>query len=354
MRTYVCSCGNRLFFENTQCVACGKQVGWCPSCRTIAPLNPGSNATLICGNAECGAELSLCRNYAVEQVCNRCVAREATIASGADLPLCDSCELTTVIPDLSVSGNREKWYRLETAKRRLLYQLDLFGLPYGAGVEPPLSFDFKADAAGTGNWRALDDGRVYTGHADGKITINIAEADDVERERLRVQFGEEHRTLVGHFRHEIGHYYWQMLVPGRRDREFEDLFGHPEQPPYDQAMQRYYEAGPPPDWSTRYVSAYAAMHPWEDFAETFALYLEIASVLDTAMHFRMISHTDIKTGRIDDLISGYQRTGLVVNEFNRDLGLFDLVPRAFIPAVRGKLEFIHALLAAETHESADA
>ena len=347
MRTFTCICGNRLFFENTLCLACQREVGWCPECRNISALVPAEGGRLQCGNENCRAGLVKCRNYLVENVCNRCL-KAAPGDSEEPAPLCDSCRLTSVIPDLSVPGNREKWYRLEVAKRRLLYLLDLLQLPYGdaAGANsPPLSFDFKADAVPAhGVWRTMTSERIYTGHQDWKITINIREADDVEREKLRVDLHEAHRTLAGHFRHEIGHYYWQMLVAGREEDEFQEAFGDHRQPAYGEALDAYYREGPPADWQARFVSAYAAMHPWEDFAETFALYLDMADVLDTASHTELATGFDVRTMELDEMIAHYLELGVAANELNRSMGLVDLVPEVLTTAVCDKLAFVHQLL----------
>jgi hypothetical protein len=291
-----------------------------------------------------------CGNYALEHICNRCVLLVNESPDGAPTAdtLCDYCQLTEVIPDLSIEGNRQRWYELETAKRRLLLLLDQLGLPYGgaaSGIALPLSFDFKADAIpADGVWKMMSDERVYTGHQDGKITINVREADVVEREKLRVDLNEAHRTLCGHFRHEIGHYYWQLLVAGRCEPEFKAVFGDHEQPPYDEALNRYYQNGPLPDWETRFVSAYATMHPWENFAETFALYLDMAAVLDTAIHAGIVSNIDVRQSSLEEMIVEYQKLGVAANELNRSMGLTDLVPEVLSEGIRGKLAFIHNLV----------
>ncbi len=308
-----------------------------------------------CGFADCGQLLRKCHNYAVENVCNRCYVLEredvpppeVVDADGAGIPnrLCVACQLTETIPDLSIEGNREKWARLEAAKRRLLYILDVLRLPY-AEAEPKLTFDFKADVEHPGNeWRNAGPAEiVYTGHAGGKITINIREADDAIRESLRVQFHEAHRTLIGHFHHEIGHYYWELLVPNRFEQEFRALFGDHDSPPYEEAMEAYYRLGPRQDWITSFVSAYASAHPWEDFAETFALYLDMTSVLDTATHLFKSINVDFRIASVTPLVERYQQVGVLVNEFNRSVGLLDLVPEVVVPPVVAKLDFIHSLV----------
>lgn len=347
MRTFSCTCGNTVFFESSHCVACGHDLGWCPVCKRITTLIP-NGSHFRCGQSSCGQPLQKCHNYAVEQVCNRCVA-ESTNHDGQ--LLCDYCEFNDTIPDLSVEGNREKWGRLEAAKRRLLYTLDLLGLPYGREtdvVEPPLRFDFKADTSATPHWwwSMGETERVYTGHANGRITINIREADPVEREKTRVAFAEAHRTVIGHFRHEIAHFYWEMLVRGRCEDAFRKTFGDHDNPSYADAQRQYYDNGPRQHWQAEYVSAYATMHPLEDFAETFATYLNVVSVLDTAMHMNVGERCDPTRSGVETMIDAYSRLGVVLNELNRAMGLKDLVPEVFTPAITKKMRFVHDLIRA--------
>ena len=346
MRTFNCVCGQTLFFENSRCEACGRDVGWCPACRSISSLEPAGEGHYTCCNAHCGADLAKCSNYAVEAVCNRCVIVVDHVAP-AGHTLCETCRYTDTIPDLSVEGNRERWATLEAAKRRLLYALDLLGLPYGRkedGFEPPLAFAFKGDVVpAEGLWRAMGEAeRVYTGHADGQITINIREADDAAREQLRVDLEEAHRTLIGHFRHEIGHYYWDLLVRGECDDAFRDLFGDIDAPNYADALARHYKEGPPAGWRQNFVSAYATMHPWEDWAETFALYLDLTSVLDTANQLGIMK--PIPFDNLAGMVDRYRRLGLVLNELNREMGLIDVVPEVITPVIQSKLGFVHDLV----------
>ncbi len=261
--------------------------------------------------------------------CNRMVI----CGDGPHRRICDYCSLTTIIPTLSVKGNREKWKKLERAKHRVLYVLDLLGLPFRAddihGI-PSVSFEFKA---GT-------EEPTHTGRENGVITINIREADDAEREKARVSFHEPQRTLVGHFRHELGHYFWDRLVQGHREAECSQLFGDERSPDYGEAMESYYVNGPSPDWQNNFISAYATMHPWEDFAETFGAYLDMVTILDTGRHLGFVE-CDFKD--INTMVFLYQRLGIIANELNRDMGLVDLVPEIFVSPIIEKMKFLHSL-----------
>lgn len=319
--------------------------GFCPACRTIAPLEPDGPG-LRCGRPGCGVALVKCRNYAVEGVCNRCLVLGAPASPPG---FCDACRYDDTIPDLSVPGNREKWSWLERAKRRLLYTLDRLGLPHGRaedGVVPALSFDVKADVpvASHPAFRLGDAERVVTGHEDGKITINIREADPVEREKARVSLGEAQRSLVGHFHHEIGHYYWQMLVQGRDERGCAERFGDPAGSVYADALERHCREGPAAGWQGSFLSAYASMHPFEDFAETFAAYLDMVSVLDTATHLGLPDAVDPLRAPFDEMVPRYLRVCLVANELNRTMGLLDLFPGVFTEPILAKLRYVHDLV----------
>ncbi|MFI0471907.1 putative zinc-binding metallopeptidase [Halomonas sp. HMF6819] len=372
MQTFSCGCGNPLFFENTRCVACDSEVGWCPSCRAIVALDPLEQGGYQCTTAGCDAHLAKCHNYAVENVCNRMVVT-ATVedppmdeasgngfkstasngdTTGTDVlgsdPLCDCCRHNDMIPDLGVEGSRERWAALEAAKRRLFYTLDLLKLPHGATPQEthvPLRFSFMADALpDQGLWRSVaGQQKVYTGHASGLITINVKEADAVERERLRVDMNESHRTLIGHFRHEVGHYYWDLLVKDQDEQACKAVFGDHENPTYSEALEQYYQQGAPQDWAERHISAYSTMHAWEDFAESFAYYLDMVSVLDTALHIGL-SRAEYD-GTLDSMLLAYHQVGQAVNELNRDMGLLDLAPAVLAPPVREKLDYLHALIA---------
>ena len=348
MQTFPCVCGATLFFENTRCLKCGRETGWCPACAAVVPLDPDGDA-YRCARPGCGRRLAKCANYREHDVCNRLIA----VADGAEGAgaLCGACRFNHTVPDLSVEGNARKWARLEAAKRRMLYDLDLLSLPYGTAAEGfplPLGFDFKADTIPSDADRhegEAEGEQVYTGHADGLITINIKEADSVEREKARVSFNERQRTLIGHFRHEVGHYFWQLLVQDEDEAACVAVFGDHEDPTYSDALQAYYESGPRDDWREAFVSPYATMHPWEDFAETFAAYLDLAGVLDTAAWNGMGRWRVLPGSRVEPLVEEYARVGTAMTEMNRTMGLPDYVPQTFGPGVAPKLGYVHGLVA---------
>jgi hypothetical protein len=272
--------------------------------------------------------------------------------------LCLSCSCTRTIPDLSLAESAMHWRKLETAKRRVLSQLLALGLPIvtrHADAATGLAFDIlSAQASLT---------PVMTGHQEGVITLKAEEADDAERERIRAEMHEPYRTLVGHFRHEIGHYYWDVLVrhtPALDD--FRALFGDETQD-YGAALQQHYEQGPAPDWPSRFVTSYASAHPWEDWAETWAHYLHMADTVDTAVSFGMDASrveltTDLFTpqdlwrpelpeaGHFLDFLNSWVRLTNVLNELARSMGQPDFYPFVLPHAVVPKLQFIHELIAA--------
>ena len=289
----------------------------------------------------------LCANYRDHSICNWAIP---ATDSGA---LCLSCRFTRTIPDLTREGHKEAWYRLEVAKRRLLYTLLALGLPLATIAEDPehgLAFDFVADPTDPNAPPAL------TGHNRGVISINVAEADDAERERRKQALGEPYRTLLGHFRHEIGHYYWSRLIDGRRLDAFRALFGD-ERDDYAAALQRHYEQGAPADWQQRFVTAYASAHPWEDWAETWAHYVHMRDTLETATECGL-SLRPSRPGEpslkpdpqgkppdsFDRMIEDWFSVTYVMNNLNRGLGLADAYPFVLSPAAVEKLAFVHGVV----------
>jgi hypothetical protein len=255
-----------------------------------------------------------------------------------------------VIPDLNQQGHKEAWYRLEVAKRRLVYSLLGLGLPLENQVDNPtqgLAFEFLTDS---GTFQA---GPRLTGHLNGVIVINVAEADDAEREKRRHQMHEPYRTLLGHFRHESGHYYWDRLVKGcDRIHGFRNLFGD-DRDDYAEALRRHYERIPS-DWQQRFVSAYASAHPWEDWAETWAHYLHMADALETAAACGLAlrphrpDEPSLKAegprstrASFDRMIDDWFPLTYVLNNLNRGLGLPDSYPFVLSAPVIEKLRFVH-------------
>jgi len=360
MRNFHCSCGNTLYFENTTCLQCGRALGFLPGRLELSALEPagaGRHRALADG-----AYYRLCRNYQDEQVCNWMVP------DSDSQPYCRACRLNRVIPNLSEGQNRVLWMRIERAKRRLLYGLDRLQLPViGRDVDPDagLCFDFKADPAAESEFADEAGAQsVLTGHHHGVITINIAEADPSARERMREQMREQYRTLLGHFRHEIAHWYWDRLVRNTPwETAFRQRFGD-ERADYAEALRRYYTSGPRPDWQDHAVSAYASAHPWEDWAETWAHYLHMVDTLETAhdhgfvLQGRALRPPEAVLGGsaqraaapgsvpvgFDDLLDDWVQLTLALNALNRSMGLRDAYPFVLGPGAVEKLRFVHAVI----------
>jgi len=290
----------------------------------------------------------VCANGQQHAVCNWLVPADEPEA------FCAACRLNDVIPDLSVAGNLARWHRLELAKRRLVYTLLKLQLPTDRAPgenRPALRFRFLGEHPGLPI--------PITGHEDGLITINITEADDDVREQRRVSLLEPLRTLLGHFRHEVAHYYWDRLIADSPwlDR-FREVFGD-ERLDYTSALQRHYREGPPIDWAERSVSAYASVHPWEDWAETMAHYFHIIDSLETAAGFGMSlrpKHPSAKFMTADARQTAESHAGFeqllatwfpltyALNSLNRGMGLPDLYPFVLSRTAVGKLRFVHEVV----------
>ncbi|QBF25951.1 hypothetical protein EXN22_09655 [Pseudomonas tructae] len=347
-RVWQCRCGQSVFFRNSQCLACQSALGYWPPGNRVASLLPGSaeGLWLLEGEADAGA-LRRCANLDTAAACNWLLA--------ADDPyrLCLACRLNRTIPDLALAQNHLRWRKLETAKRRLTAQLLHLGLP----VEPKgeeggegLAFDFVGVD--------LEGKAPVTGHANGLITLDVREADDDWREQVRVQLHEPYRTLLGHLRHEVGHYYWDRLIADSYWLDgFRDLFGD-ERQSYAQALERHYQQGAPSDWAAAHVSAYATMHPWEDWAETWAHYLHMTDAVDTALALGMDArgleldyppfgpqdlYRPDDPGAKDFLafINAWVELSAMLNELSRSMGQVDFYPFVLPSAVVAKLHFIH-------------
>lgn len=346
MNIFYChNCSHQVFFENTKCQHCGARVGYQFDTQRMGSfvhvsalywrsLDPNQHERYY----------RPCYNYHHHGVCNWMISSED------DAMYCRSCQLTHTIPDLSVDYHVLYWRRLEQAKRRFLYlcqQLNIMPFPkqHDDDLEG-LRFNFLMP---------LPDYPVLTGHADGIITLNASEADVVHREKTRLDMGEKYRTLLGHFRHESGHYFFDVLDnhdPTWLPR-FRELFGD-DNADYEQALEHYYINGAPKNWQKQYISRYACAHPWEDFAETWAHYLHMMDTLDSAFHSGMqiqaktaidpdlhFHESPIAARDFEQVLSNWFALTYALNSLNRSMGLDDAYPFTLSDAVLNKLRFIH-------------
>ena len=347
MKLFRCDhCSNVIYFENTVCEQCGHALGYWHAANMMVSLEPDGGAFtapalpdrrfVYCANAAAGA-------------CNWLVAHEP----GGD-PYCRACRHNGIVPPMDDAASREHWQVIERAKKRLFYSLLRFNLPLATRSEDPthgLRFEFLSDEAATQP--------VMTGHENGIVTIALREADDAIREARRLAMNEPYRTLLGHFRHEIGHYYWDILIANSPALdEFRAHFGD-ERDDYGLALQRHYDAGVPADWQSRYISSYATAHPWEDWAETWAHYLHVVDTTEMAAAFgvRLAPKVDL-TGElktridfdpyraysIEELIGHWVPLSSLINNLNRAVGQRDAYPFVLTPAILDKLSFVQKVV----------
>jgi hypothetical protein len=341
------NCGQVVYFENTKCEACGHPLGYLPEAMTVSALEPENKAFRALAAPK--TPVSLCDN-AGHGACNWLVPADSPTT------LCLACRYNRTIPDLSVEQNLQRWKRMEAAKHHLLYSLLRLRLPPRHRIddrEHGLAFDFLADSPQAGP-------KVMTGHDNGLITIALAEADDAERERRRTQMREPYRSLLGHFRHEVGHYFWDVLVrDGGQLEACRAVFGDDSQD-YNAALQSHYQNGPPCDWQEYFVSQYASTHPWEDWAETWAHYLHIIDTLEMASAFGItvkprLTRDETLSAAIDldpyaadtdmkAIIDAWLPLTFAMNSLNRAMGNPDLYPFVLSPTAVAKLGFVHGVV----------
>lgn len=337
MRDFICpQCGQHLAFENSVCLSCGSNVGF--SSADMALMVMSDNGTGGHDGFVDTAEYRLCANLHVAE-CNWIVGPDPAEQ------LCRSCVLTRTRPNDADTAALPEFAEAERAKRRLLAELTELKLPVvGRDADPEygLAFDLLSS----------EQHKVFTGQSDGVITLDLAEGNDAHREQLRVAMAEPYRTLLGHFRHEIGHYYYFRLVgPSAPDVDrFRSLFGDPDAD-YQAALDRHYRDGAPAGWEADYVSSYATMHPAEDWAETFAHYLHIRDTLDTAASFGFapaggtFERKPLGPSAFDAIIEMWLPLVWSLNMVNRSMGSRDLYPFVLPAPVLEKMRFVHDVVA---------
>ncbi|PLT25188.1 MULTISPECIES: putative zinc-binding metallopeptidase [unclassified Pseudoalteromonas] len=371
MKTFKCNCTDQLilFFESSHCLACGRTVGIDDDFDQVEPYEIDEQSGLFYKAEAPEVFYKKCDNNAQYHVCNGMVNLDTFIpVADKDEVLCFSCRFNETVPDLSIVEHIPLWKKMETAKRRALYTLKSLSLPLNTTIQEPesgLSFDFIADRNVSDHFVSPIIGQdvVFTGHDCGHITINLAEADDVARSQAKIAMGERYRTLLGHFRHELGHYYFDQLIANspKKHALCKQYFGDDELD-YQQALDTHYKQGAPANWHETFISEYATMHPYEDWAETWAHYMHIIDTLETAKNFSITGST---TGNefeldeadelrlpqsayyfnsqtsIDAILDTWMEFSIILNSLNRSMGLADAYPFVLTQAVRTKLSFIH-------------
>jgi hypothetical protein len=336
MRDFHCpNCGQRLTFENSTCLACGSALGFSVEQMALLVITTGDEGDKP-GFVSAG-DYELCANRYLAE-CNWLVPIRD--AGG----LCVSCALTIERPNDNDPVGLAEFARAEAAKRRLVVELHELKLPIvGRDRDPGYGLAFRLLSSAHE--------QVTTGHDNGVITIDLAEGDDVHREQLRVEMDEPYRTLLGHFRHEVGHYYFYRLIGSSGDylARFNELFGDPGAD-YQDALDRHYSEGAPEGWQESFVSSYATMHAAEDWAETFAHYLHIRDTLDTSAWCGLapasatFDRPALGPSAFANIIEMWLPLSWSLNMVNRSMGHDDLYPFILPVAVLEKMKFIHTVI----------
>lgn len=329
MKAFRCRvCDNSLHFDNSLCVSCGTALGYSRSERQIVPVDEHGQYVDATG--------------LVWHVCKNLGLSGCTWLSRVPGGQCSVCDLTRTRPSDDDPVGLEQYPLAEQAKRHLVAELDTLGFPLRSKEEDPengLAFDLLSSV----------DENVVIGHANGIITIDLAESDDAHREKVRANLAEPYRTMLGHFRHEFGHYAeWQLVRGDELMTRCRELFGD-ESKDYQAEIDRHYAEGPPADWADSYISTYATMHPFEDFAETWAHFLHIADTIETARDYGLLTVGGIADfSQFRDVVTGvWIPLSIALNQMNRSMGKDDVYPFVIPPPVLDKLDFVASLLPVE-------
>ena len=335
-----------MFFDNFACLRCGSALGFLADERVLLAIRATADDRTVFEPVDGGGRRY---RYCTNELVARC---NWLVPADAPARLCRSCVLTSVRPNDAEQVAMARFADAEAAKRRLVDQILSLGLPL---------IDREADEARGVTFELLSSREkpVTTGHQSGVITLDLSESDDAHREFVRQQLGEQYRTVLGHLRHEIGHYFWPLIVvePDRLG-EFRSLFGD-ETASYATAIEQHYSANRDREgdegWSATHVSRYATMHPWEDWAETFAHYLHIVDGLETAESFGLrVGDPSRSAGErerpvtpdgssppVADAVGEWLVLTLALNAMSRSIGEHDLYPFVLSPTVVAKLDFVH-------------
>ncbi|WP_111977469.1 zinc-binding metallopeptidase family protein [Algibacillus agarilyticus] len=371
MKTFQCRCKGQptLFFESNLCTACNCTVGLDDDFSEVEAYYLDEASGHYLKNAGADIHYQKCDNNAQYNACNGMV-NLTTFVAAADKTevLCFACRFNETIPDLTVVEHIPLWKKMEAAKRRALYTLNALPVPLKNITQDPeqgLSFDFTTDRNVKDHFisKLNHQDTVFTGHDCGHITINLAEADDVARSSTKHAMGERYRTLLGHFRHELGHYYFDQLIAcsPKKQALCKQYFGDDELD-YQEALDKHYKEGAPSNWHEHYISEYATMHPYEDWAETWAHYMHIIDTLETAQNFSIAGSTSgiqadneevgelylpqdkhyfsVQTP-ISRILDTWVDFSVILNSLNRSMGLEDAYPFVLTQSVRTKLSFVH-------------
>ncbi|CAN5352835.1 putative zinc-binding metallopeptidase [soil metagenome] len=324
MKAFRCRvCDNALHFENSVCVVCGSALGFSRAERAIVPVVDGRYVD------SAGLVWHVCANL------NLSGCTWLAEVAGAQ---CSSCDLTRTRPSDDDLVGLENFPAAEAAKRHLLVELDTLGFEVvGKDVDPEqgIAFDLLSSV----------DENVVIGHEDGVITIDLAESDDAYREKIRARLSEPYRTMLGHFRHEFGHYAeWQYVRGADRMNRCRELFGD-ESKDYQEELNRHYAEGPPDGWEQSFISTYATMHPFEDFAETWSHYLHICDTIETAREYGLAAIGGLDAfSSFRDVVTGvWVPLSISLNQMNRSMGKDDVYPFVIPGPVLDKLEFVASL-----------